>query len=177
MDFQFFESLSPAEAEEFLNNFLNTERKAIGEMIDAARAEGVQADLTVTSVAQVLKWVLRKVRTIPRLPDEKVPSWIRETDSYSQSLFDFDEPSRILILRAAYYLGVCFVNYSERLRWSVGDAKTAHQNMPVVTGFSFHLELAPMMIVENLFSRIIRGAAGDEAIDVAIKHWLDKVPG
>ena len=177
MDLQFFESFSRAEAEEFLNNFLSCERKAVEEMIDAARSEGVHADFTVMSAAGVLKWVVGKLTTIALLPDETIPIWIRQTHSYSSSLFVFDEPSKILILRSAYYLGESFVNHSALLRWSVGDIKTAHQNMPVVTGFSFGLELAPMWVVENLFRRITRQAASNEAIDQAIKYWLDKVPG
>ena len=182
MDLQFFDSLAQAEAAEFLNNFLNTERKAIEEMINGARSEGVHADLTVASVPGVLKWVVGKLTTVPRLPDETVPSWIRATDTYSSGLFDFDEPSTVVILRAAYYLGQSFVNYSELLSWNVGDsriiggAKSALQNMPVVTGFTFDLELAPIMVVENLSRRIKRQAAGNEAIDQALNYWLGKVP-
>jgi hypothetical protein len=182
MDFQFFESLSHAEAVVFLNNFLNTERKAVEEMIVGARSEGVHADFTVASVPPVLKWVVGKLTTVPLIPDETLPSSIRETDTYSSSLFDFDEPSRVVISRAAYYLGQSFINYSALLSWSVGDSrrigkpKTVHQNMPVVTGFTFDLELAPIWVVENLSRRIIRQAAGNEAIDRAVEYWLGKVP-
>ena len=182
MDIEFFESLSNAEAVEFLNNFLNTQRTAVQEMINDAQSEGVHADLSVESVPRVLKWVVGKLTTVARLPDETVPSWIRETDSYTSSLFDFDEASRVVTLHAGYYLGQSFVNYSELLSWGVGDSRkiggvqSAKQNMPVVKGFTFNLELGPIWVVENLSRRIIRRAAGNEAIDQAVNYWLDKVP-
>ncbi|HET6889475.1 MAG TPA: hypothetical protein VFH31_00105 [Pyrinomonadaceae bacterium] len=175
MNFQFFDSLNAAEATEFLNTFLDTERKAVEEIISAARSEGVYADLSVASVPEVLKCVVGKLTTVPRLPDETVPSWIRETDSYSRGLFDFDETSTVVILRAAYYLGQSLVNHSERLSWSVGNIETAEKNMPVITGFTFELELAPIMVVENLFRRIIADGAAYDAIDQAMNYWLDKV--
>ena len=176
MDFQFFDSLSAAEATEFLNNFLDTERKAVEETISAARSDGVYADLTVATVPEVLKWVVGKLTTVPRLPDETLPSWIRETDSYTRGLFDFDEASTVIILRAAYYLGQSLVNHSEHLSWGVGNVDTAEKNMPVIIGFKFDLELAPAMVVENLFRRIIADGAAYDAIDQAINYWLDKVP-
>jgi hypothetical protein len=182
MDLQFFDSLSAAEATEFLHNFLNTERKAVEEMINDARSEGVVADFTVASVPGVLKWVVGKLTTVSRLPDERVPSWIRATETYKSGLFDFDESSTVAMLRGGYYLGQSFVNHSELLSWDIGDSsivdgtKSAKQNMPVVKGFSFNLELAPIMVVENLSRRIKRQAAGNEAIDQAINYWLDKVP-
>lgn len=176
MNFAFFESLSRAQALEFLNAFLISERKAVSEMIGAAEAEGIPADFTILSATRVLEWAISKLNTLPREPDETLPSWIRQSDSYTRNLFDFDEPSKILILRCAYYLGESFVNHSALLSWNIGNRDTAVQNMPVVTGFRFNLELAPMLVAENLFGAIIADGAARNETERTINAWLGKLP-
>jgi hypothetical protein len=42
----------------------------------------------------------------------------------SPSADDFDEPSKIVALRIAYYMGECFVRNFADLIWSVGKADT-----------------------------------------------------
>jgi hypothetical protein len=43
--------------------------------------------------------------------------------------------------------------------------------MPVVAGFRYGKELAPMMIMENLYSRILGDGASDADVDVMIETW------
>jgi hypothetical protein len=177
MDFAFFESLTPEEAQAFLENYLKVEENAVKELLIAVKSEGICADFTIPSVSPVLKWILDKIKTIPQQADETLPKWIRECDSYIRGLIDFDEPSKILVLRASYYLGESFVRYADVLTWATGDRETAEQNMPVVTGFQHGIEMAPMLIVENLSLRILADGAPYEDIDRAIKGWLSDVPG
>lgn len=175
MDFRFFESLTDTEALEFLNRFIAVEEKAVTDMVRGADQEGIQADFTISSVPSVLKWVAGKLKTFPRQPDETLPSWITKCESYARGLFDFSEPSKVLVLRAAYYLGDSFVRDSSALSWSVGNCNTAEKNMPVITGFRFNLELAPILVVENLFRRMIADDGSDAAIDLAMNSWLTKI--
>jgi hypothetical protein len=176
MDFSFFESLSKQEAEAFLKNYLGVESKAVLEMIAAIEKDNILADFSIQSIPGVLKWLFDKIKTIPKQVDETLPKWIRECDSYLNGLFDFDEPSKVLILRASYYWGECFVRYSDILSWTIGNSETAEQNMPVVAGFVDEIEMAPLLIVENLFLRILADGAPYEDINRAIESWLSDIP-
>lgn len=108
--------------------------------------------------------------------NSSLPAWIRECDSYLSGLEEFDEPSKVLVLRASYYLGESFVRYSDKLSWATGNLDTAEQNMPVITGFSDELEMAPMLVTENLFLRILADGAPYEDINRAIESWLSDIP-
>ncbi len=175
MDFAFFESLSVEEAHIFLENYLRVEHQAVEELIAVARADGLNANFSIASIAPVLRWILDQVKTVPREPDETLPSWIRECDSYLQGLIDFDGPSKILVLRASYYLGESFVRHAEVLSWAIGNRKTALQNMPVVTGFQYKKELPPILIIENLFRKILARGAPYEKIEQSIDVWLSNI--
>ncbi len=107
MDFSFFESLSKQEAESFLNNYLSVESKAFLGMIGLIEKDNIIVDFSIQSIPIILKWIFDKIKTIPMQIDETLPKWLIECDSYSKGLFDFDEPSKVLILRASYYLGDC----------------------------------------------------------------------
>ncbi len=175
MNFQYFESLTTGEAQEFLAAYLQVEASAWDEMKDEARRNGIDPDLTLSSVPVILKWILGSVGTVAREADNRLPSWITGTSSYLKGLFDFDEASGILVIRASYYFGAAFVKEYPTLSWSIGRADTAEVNMPVVTGFSHQLELAPIMVVENLFRRVLAGRADKNAFDVAVHYWSSKV--
>jgi hypothetical protein len=176
MDFLFFEKLAPTEAVEYLKAFLDVERQAVIEMISAAKEDGIEPDFSVGSIPTVCEWAINKMRTLPRQPDETLPSWITKCESYTRGLFDFDEPSRVLILRVAYYFGESFVRYSGALRWSTGNPATAEGNMPVIAGFKSSLELAPILITENLARRIRADGAGISTIELAVDSWIRETP-
>lgn len=176
MNFAFFETLTSVEAQTFLENYLKVEEQAANELLITAKNEEICADFTIPSVPVVLKWLLEKINTIPQQANGTLPKWIRECDSYIRGLIDFDEPSKILVLRASYYLGESFARSTEALTWTTGDRETAEQNMPVVTGFRHGIEMAPMLVVENLFLRILGHGAPYEDIDRAIEAWLLQVP-
>lgn len=100
-----------------------------------------------------------------------LPAWITATEDYRRGLFEFAEESKPLVLRTVYYCGECFVRTFDELKWAVGDNATAQRNMPVITGFGNGIELAPILVTENLFRRILTEDPGTDAIERAISRW------
>ncbi len=154
MDFQFFESLSEKEAEDFLEQFLRLESQNCGALIERSRAQGLKLDYSVDSVPPFMIWVARDLRKFSIEPDGKLPDWIRNSESFTKYLFEFDDPSKTLILRIAYYIGASFVHQFPWLRWAIGNKEFAQVNMPVVSGFIGGFEMPPILIAENLFARV-----------------------
>lgn len=172
MDFAFFEGLTRDEGREFLGAFLRAEGVAVRGMLSAAEAEaGIRGDFTVESISPVLRWAIQKIQTVPQAPDPSLPTWIREGDSYARGLLGLDEPSRILTLRCAFYLGESFVRTYADLEWGVGDPEIAERNQPVVTGFADGIEMSPMLVCQNLFLRVCVDRAPPEQVDRAVAFW------
>jgi hypothetical protein len=175
MKFEFFEKISRDEALVFLERFLTVESASIDELLEQASSEGASVDFSVTSVAALMRWAVAKLKTVPNAPDTQLPLWIRNTESYAKNLFEFDGPSKILTLRVAYYFGESFVRSYGGLRWTVGNLETAEAKMPVVAGFQSELEMAPILITENLLRRVTAGPTKLKDIDRAVDHWSQKV--
>ena len=175
MRFDFFESLSPEEAKTFFDRFLEVESARVHEVLKQCSSEGVPANFGIDSVAPFMRWVAARLKTVPTAPDTQLPTWIRETDSYAKNLFEFDEVSKILTLRAAYFLGESFVRSFRNLHWTIGNSETAEANMPVIGGFQAGLELAPILITENLLRRVIAEPSKESDIDKAVDYWVGKV--
>ncbi len=169
--------LGREQAKLILDSFLREESKAAHNLVEQAQYSGIVADFSLSSLSDVMKWGLANVRTKPKAADKNVPEWIRNTDSYKNNLYEMDEPSGILMFRMAYYLGECFVRAFPALRWDIGDNESALCNMPVITGFPQRQEMPPIKIVENLYGRILSGAAGNEAIDIALQRWREIARG
>jgi hypothetical protein len=110
-------------------------------------------------------------------PDPELPEWITASETYEANLFDFDEPSKVLVLRLAFYLGESFVRAHPQLSWAVGRKDTAPQGQPVVTGFMYNMEMPVLLVAENLVARANShdAPAGDAARAVSV--WESKVPG
>ena len=175
MKFDVFEKLSPEEAETFLGQFLQVESVHIDGLVRQCSAEGVRADFGIDSIAPVMSWVAANLKTVPTAPDTQLPAWIRRTDSYAINLFELDELSKLLTLRASYYLGESFVRSHRVLRWTIGNRETAEANMPVVAGFQSELEMAPILIAENLLRRVVADPSKQADIDKAIHYWNRRV--
>lgn len=171
MDFEFFEKLSKSEAEIFLRRFLETESLQIKQTAKQCTADGLRMDYSIASIVPFMKWIFKRLIAIPEGPDPEVPEWIRNTKSYATRLFEFDEPSKTLVLQAAYYLGESFVKSHRSLHWDTGDVDTAEGNMPVVAGFQHELELAPILIAENLLRRVTAEPKKMGDIQKAIESW------
>lgn len=171
MDFERFEKMSKAEAAALLQEFLTDGRANVDIVRAHAERAGVNANYSLETLPDLLKWALTEVKTIPLPPDPVVPEYIRANPEYEKARFNFDDRSGNLVVFVAYYLGECFIQRFSHLRWASGNRRTFKQNMPVVTGFLKQIELAPMLVVENVFARVIRGASGVEAIDTMVSSW------
>lgn len=175
MDWKFFESLSKLEAKRFLENFLAVESENTKHLIKQSQIDGLKVDFSIDSIEPLFKWVINRVDTIERDPDETLPEWIRKSTSYLENLFDFNEPSKILIMRIAFYLGEVFVRKYGTLSWSTGNRESAVQNMPVVTGFKHRIEMAPILVSENTISRIVVNPEKTSEIAMMIDSWENLV--
>lgn len=120
MDFQFFERLTEAEAEKYKDEVLDVGRRDLPHLAERAASEGVSADLSLDSTPALLRWLAAGTSAVPRSVDRSLPGWIRESESYKENLFDFDEPSKHLIHLGAYVLGESFVRAYPLLRWGGG---------------------------------------------------------
>ena len=176
MDFEFFQSLSPQQGEQFVERYLTVECEGFRELIPAMVADGINVDFTVASVSEIFEWILVRLRTEEVLPDQNLEWWIRESDSYKQSLVEFDDPSAILVLRCSYYLGESFVRQFDLLSWALGDEETLLANMPVVKGFRHDLEMPSILVTENLFHRALAHENGAKKIEEGIQAWLKRSP-
>jgi hypothetical protein len=175
MRFDFFESLSRDEAAAFLERFRTVESVHLDDLLKHCLSEGVYSDFSIDSIAPFMRWIVTKLKTFPKTPDWELPTWIRYTDSYAKNLFEFDDGSKLLTLRAAYYFGESFVKSHRSLVWTIGNPETAEANMPVVAGFRFGLEMAPILIAENLFRRVIAEPLKLSDIDKAVDYWNQKL--
>ena len=174
MNFSFFESLSTEEAHDHLDGFMTTESLAIDIMKPAAVRAGVAVDFSIASLPAFFRWVLPDIEVMRTPVPETEPEWIREF--HKDGLIEYTEESKYLVLRTAYYLRECFVRSNDALSWGIGNRDSVENNMPVVTGFRFKMEMAPMMVCENVFSGIIGDIKSDAVIDTMISTWIGFTP-
>ena len=168
MDYDFFDSLTPEQAQAYLNRFVEVERQALKELqADAAKGK-ICLDYSLSSLPSVLKWMVKQVRMIRTPVPEDLPQWIRQ--AHRKGLAEFDDDSKTIVLRAAYYLGECFARLPG-MRWSTGNVEYLEKNMPVIAGFSHDQELPPLIVARNQFARIVRGGKPDSEIDSMIEVW------
>lgn len=176
MDFGFFDRLSEADARRFLRNFLDREKEGFASMEPELCSDGIDTRIQMDNVESVLRWILSRLRAIRREPDASLPSWIRSTSHCVNGLIDFDVPSKVLVLRAAYFLGQAFVECYPDLSWTIGNSESAVKNMPVVAGFRSSMEMSPIMVTENVYKRILADGAPVEDLSRMIQSWKGKVP-
>ena len=174
MDVAFCESLTGEEACQFLSRLLDEEKAVVENLLAAAKTAGLLVDYSIDSLVPLFWWVVGDLKIIRSEPDVTLPDWIRNSDSYTDNLFDLDETSTITVLRSAYYLGETFVRSFPGLKWGVGNSDTALQNMPVVRGFCHNLELAPMLVAENVFRKILSGNGDQSGIQTMVSSWVSK---
>jgi hypothetical protein len=175
VDFTFFESLSRDEGDLFLQNFLDEMRKAMPGFLASASAEGLTTDFSLDSLSPLFAWVSASLTIIPLEADPELPEWIRSSDTYADNLFDFDEPSKITVLRSAYYLGESFTRSYPSLTWAVGRRDTAPQQQPVVSGFQHTMEMPVLLVAENMLRRSHSDGPDGPGIVVAVRSWSSKV--
>jgi hypothetical protein len=174
MNFSFFGSLSIDEARDHLDGFIKTETLAIEAMGMAAIRADVVMDFSIASLPAFFRWILANLEVIRNPVPGTEPDWIREF--HKDGLIEFTEEANYLILRTAYYLGECFVRTNAGLSWGVGSIDSVEKNMSVVTGFRFAMQMAPMMICENVFGRILGDGKSEATIETMISSWISFMP-
>jgi hypothetical protein len=173
MDYEFFHALTAEEAQTFLNRFLEVERQGMKETRSQAARDGVDCDYSIGTLADVLKWIVKQVR-VHRVPvPEQEPWWIRQ--AHPDGVAEFGEDSKAILMRAGYYLGECFARLPG-LRWTTGNPEYLEKNMPVIAGFRGDQELPPLVVVENMFARIVADGGLPERIDGTLDVWLRDCP-
>lgn len=175
MNFGYFESLSRQEAQAYLDAFLAESGRGFEQTAATAKSNGLILDFSLQSIAPFMFWVAPQLQTVRRMEDESIPLWIRQTKEHSAGLYDFTEEASILVLRVAFYFGESFVRLFPKLEWGTGNEKFAEQNMPVAKGFSNGYELAPILVTENLFRRLIEGGPASAGVQTAVDSWNDRV--
>jgi hypothetical protein len=173
MDYEFFQAMTADEAREFLDQFLALERLAIDETVTRAASEGVRFDFSLASLADALRWMVGQVRVYRTPAPAELPEWIRQ--AHAGGLAQYEEDSKTVLLRAAYYLGESFARLPG-LRWTTGNPDLMECNMPVVAGFRSGQEVPPLVVVDSLFAGIASGENPPERIDATVKVWSDDCP-
>lgn len=173
MDFRFFDALTHEGAIAYLNRFLEIEGRAFTMMAEQVVYRDLEMDFSLPSISRLMKGIYGqlKARSVP-IPESE-PTWIRR--AHQGGLIEFDDESNVLIMRAGYYFGESFVRASDGLVWGIGRSSTAERNMPVVKTFKHDLELAPVLVAENLFLRVARGSPLID-IDDAVTAWRAAMP-
>ena len=176
MNFGFFEQMSGPEAETYLADLRRLGAEGVASLAEMMGGEVIELDYSLDSVRPFAELVARRAVKVPRSPDESLPGWLRESLREGDA-YDFDDPSKILVLRFSYYLGEAFVRtWPNGLRWTVGEAGTAEENQPVVAGFMHRLELAPLLVGENLLRDLIEAPDRPERVDSVVQGWRECLP-
>ncbi len=174
MEFDFFDSLTNEEARTYCARFLKCERTAVEGMEADARVQGLSLDYSLESVPRVLYWLLDGVPANHVPVPLSEPWWVRQC--HKEGILEFEGDARVAILRAAFYLGECFVRAFPTLSWSTGDAESMENTMPVVTGFRHHVEMAPIMVCEVICQRIYERRESLEGLRAMVQAWTSDVP-
>lgn len=172
MKVHIFEAMKKEEAEEYLSEFLAFGRNKGMEILEENLHFTTNLDFRIETLPDILIALIPKLKTLPREPDHNVPEFIRNTEDYQKGLFDFDERSNHVVLAGAYYLGETFVRNFSQLKWTTGNTDFREGNMPVVNPFRRNLEMAPILIVENLFRRIVKDNSRFGDVRKAIEVWI-----
>lgn len=169
MRFDLFDTMSVDEASSVLDEFMHRGP----EILDAEKID--YAVVSISELPNELLKIGQRLTTVPVAADPSVPEFIRNTDDYKEGLFEFTEDSKRLIIGAAYMLGNCFVREFSKLAWGTGNPEFATGRMPVVTGFASGEELAPLLVANNLFRRLVKNRSLTKIFDTCVERWAASV--
>jgi hypothetical protein len=170
LDWWIFAEGTEADARDYLARFLDDGAAGVEAARAEAKAAGVEADFSVASVPEMLRWLGTQVQLVEATPPDRVPDWVQEVvTEHGGGFRDFAEASRSHVLRAAFYLGESLVATYPVLRWDVGATDRPEVRQPVVTGFASGDDLAVLGAAESAL------AGGDVA--AALARWREAVSG
>jgi hypothetical protein len=155
VNFTFFEQMSADEAHAFLADYCEYGAANAPALYRAARVADVDG-FALSSLPLLFRSVARGATVLPRDPDPELPRWITESESYAAGLYDLGESTARSVFVLSFVLGEAFVR-AFHLRWAIGDSATAEANQPVVTGFRAGVEMAPILVAENLVRSLVQG--------------------
>ena len=169
MRYDLFEAMSVDEASNVLDEFVHRGPEIL-------KTEQIKYDkVSLSELPEELLKIGLRLTTIPLASDPSVPEFVRNTDDYKQGLFEFTEDSKRLIIGAAYMLGDCFVREFSKLTWGTGNPKYATGRMPVITGFATGEELAPLLVANNLFRRLVKDRSLTNIFETCVERWSASV--
>jgi hypothetical protein len=166
MDYDYFQKMSPEEAQRFLREFLDNGNRNQEAWRATAATDGVALDYSLNTLPKALKWFLTHVHGVHVPLSEDIPVWVRQV--HPQGGFEFSEDSAKVVFAVAYYLSECFARLSG-MRWAIGNQEFMECNMPVVAGFQPTDELPPLVVVENMYAAILGDGQSDSRIDTGIE--------
>lgn len=175
VNFEFFEKLSINDARSFLDTFLENEAAAFQNVTKFINNASGAEVFSLESIPPALQIIVNSLRTYPINYGNGLPEWIAGLPSHSENLVEFDEHSKGLVLLGGYYLGESFVRSFPELSWQIGHPETALRNMPVVSGFRMPLEMAPILVLENLSLGILVDNDDLSIIDSTVAEWTSMV--
>jgi hypothetical protein len=163
-----FADLTIAEAREFLDFFVESGSQAIADLTPAAARDGIEFDYTLSSLPNALGWIAAKLQ-FHRIPiPAETPEWLKA--SIPPDIAEFDDPSKMLMAHASYYLGECFARLPG-MHWTTGDPEYMEKHMPVVTGFSDGVNLPPLVVVKTLMSKVVGDGAPTTEFESVVAVW------
>jgi hypothetical protein len=174
MNYKYFELLTKSEADEYLNEFLLFGRERGMELLRKNTHFTIDLDFGIESLPLLVRSLIGVLKTIRQEIDLSLPEFIRNTDSYEKTLFEFDEESKSIVLAVAYYLGETLVRNYSHLSWATGNTKFAQGNMPVVSGFKSKDEMPTIVVAENMFRKIFSGLGKDNSVEISVNTWNEE---
>ncbi|MBP6012309.1 MAG: hypothetical protein KBA31_08795 [Alphaproteobacteria bacterium] len=169
------EHLSEEEAHVVLERFLELGRDGVAHCENLIATNGVALDFGQRSLVELFIRVGEVLRFEFRPLPNDLPDWIREAPQHAKGVVEFDDASRVWILRVAFCLGEFFVRSYPQLRWAVGDRNFAEHVMPVIAGFKGRMELPPIVVTEGMFTRVLAHGRSWEQVTTMIKSWQGSV--
>jgi hypothetical protein len=175
MNWDYFASLSQNEARSELEAFIANGSSTNVKLLRAANLDHIGNSFSTTNARALLTWAAPFATSVAVSPPNDLPDWLRNVHEQHYGFSELNAHTKILTLRCAYFLGQSFVAEFPSLNWTTGNNETALANMPVVAGFLHDMELPPILVVENLFSRAIDDSSSISDIDTTVDKWLELV--
>ena len=151
-----FNDMSQNEAERFLAEFVETEKKVLADTIRLKKESGDTLDIGRLHIVHYFEEFDPMVRPKYRDWGDRLPQLMQTLPEHVKGERFFDESARMCLLRMGYYFGDCLLEEFPHLSWSVGDRKYARSGEPVIIGFFGKIECAPIHVCTTIISRIDR---------------------
>ena len=178
MNFAFFTELTRDEAYSFLSRYRQEGERELARLAIELESRGGTVDYSTASIRDAFGSVAGQLSTIPTPPDPSLPSWILESETYQVSRYRFAESSYDSVVALSIYFAEVLLREAQgRLHWEIGSPEVAVQNQPCLGGFRNGVQMAPLLVTENLLRRIVEtpDPAVLEDVTRAVATWQDLI--